>query len=186
MQIPLCMILLISLCIQCCNGFVCLPNTRRLGGFVLPHIPSSSSSSSAAAAAASATYLPKRRPSSLSGASAAAASSIGGGAADDDNDSNNNSRDSGDLSSPTDKSAIGSDDDDENSGIGPVPTLLTLLRFTIPTLGIWLAGPIMSLVDTSVVGLSSSVELAAMGPVSKSYVCMYVCTYVCMCGRDRW
>lgn len=47
-----------------------------------------------------------------------------------------------------------------------VPTLAALLRFTIPTLGIWLAGPIMSLVDTSVVGLSSDLELAGMGPAT--------------------
>jgi Na+-driven multidrug efflux pump len=47
-----------------------------------------------------------------------------------------------------------------------VPSLATLLRFTLPTLGIWLAGPIMSLVDTSVVGLRSSIELAAMGPAT--------------------
>lgn len=45
-----------------------------------------------------------------------------------------------------------------------IPSLGTLLRFTLPTLGIWLASPIMSLVDTSVVGLQSSLELAAMGP----------------------
>ena len=30
-----------------------------------------------------------------------------------------------------------------------VPRLGTLLRFTIPTLGVWLAGPIMSLVGES-------------------------------------
>lgn len=47
-----------------------------------------------------------------------------------------------------------------------VPSLAALLRFTIPTLGIWLAGPIMSLVDTSVVGLSSDLALAGMGPAT--------------------
>jgi Na+-driven multidrug efflux pump len=49
---------------------------------------------------------------------------------------------------------------------GAVPTLRTLLKFTLPTLGIWLASPIMSLVDTSVVGRKSAVELAALGPAT--------------------
>jgi len=60
-----------------------------------------------------------------------------------------------------------------------VPSLAALLRFTIPTLGIWLAGPIMSLVDTSVVGLSSDLELAGMGPATN--LCdsfLYVFTFL--------
>lgn len=60
-----------------------------------------------------------------------------------------------------------------------IPSLATLLRFTIPTLGIWLAGPIMSLVDTSVVGLSSDLELAGMGPATN--LCdsfLYVFTFL--------
>ncbi|KAK9842099.1 hypothetical protein WJX81_008345 [Elliptochloris bilobata] len=39
-----------------------------------------------------------------------------------------------------------------------------LLRFTLPTLGVWVVNPILSLIDTSVVGTRSAVELAALGP----------------------
>ena len=41
-----------------------------------------------------------------------------------------------------------------------------LLRFTLPTMLIWLAEPLLSLVDTSVVGLASTLELAAIAPGS--------------------
>jgi Na+-driven multidrug efflux pump len=40
-----------------------------------------------------------------------------------------------------------------------------LLLFGLPTLGSWLLQPILSLIDTSVVGMSASIfELAALGP----------------------
>eukprot|EP00873_Tetraselmis_striata_P035573 jgi/Tetstr1/455837/TSEL_042628.t1 len=39
-----------------------------------------------------------------------------------------------------------------------------ILRFVLPTLGIWITNPILSLVDTAVVGQVSAVELAALGP----------------------
>ncbi|XP_002962420.2 protein DETOXIFICATION 46, chloroplastic [Selaginella moellendorffii] len=39
-----------------------------------------------------------------------------------------------------------------------------IFTFAGPALGIWLSGPIMSLIDTSVIGTSSSLELAALGP----------------------
>ncbi|CAM9908449.1 unnamed protein product, partial [Chrysoparadoxa australica] len=38
--------------------------------------------------------------------------------------------------------------------------------FTLPLLVIWLSNPIMSLVDTAVVGMKSSAELAALGPAT--------------------
>lgn len=42
-----------------------------------------------------------------------------------------------------------------------------LMRFTVPTMAIWLCDPLLSLVDTSVVGLSSgTLELAAIAPGS--------------------
>jgi len=43
-----------------------------------------------------------------------------------------------------------------------------IIVFAGPALGIWLSGPIMSLIDTSVIGQSSSLELAALGklPIS--------------------
>lgn len=48
-----------------------------------------------------------------------------------------------------------------------VPTVNELLRFGLPTLGIWLLQPILSLIDSSVVGIcakGSISELAALGP----------------------
>jgi hypothetical protein len=41
--------------------------------------------------------------------------------------------------------------------------LRDIVVFAGPALGIWLSGPIMSLIDTAVVGNSSSLELAALG-----------------------
>ena len=47
------------------------------------------------------------------------------------------------------------------------PTMLqqmrTILDFAGPALGIWLSNPLMSLIDTAVIGNSSSLELAALG-----------------------
>jgi hypothetical protein len=44
--------------------------------------------------------------------------------------------------------------------------LRDIVVFAGPALGIWLSGPIMSLIDTAVVGNSSSLELAALGKFS--------------------
>jgi len=38
-----------------------------------------------------------------------------------------------------------------------------IVLFTGPAIGLWLCGPLMSLIDTAVVGQGSSVELAALG-----------------------
>lgn len=38
------------------------------------------------------------------------------------------------------------------------------MAFTIPTLAVWLVNPILSLVDTAVVGLQCSTDLAALAP----------------------
>eukprot|EP00250_Pteridium_aquilinum_P005478 c15563_g1_i1 orf=303-2105(-) len=50
----------------------------------------------------------------------------------------------------------------ENKGL--VEQMGDIIKFAGPALGIWLSGPIMSLIDTAVVGNSSSLELAALGP----------------------
>ena len=54
-----------------------------------------------------------------------------------------------------------------------------LLKFTVPTMGIWLASPILSLVDATVVGSQSVVELAALTPgtVLVDYL-VYVFTFL--------
>jgi Na+-driven multidrug efflux pump len=52
-------------------------------------------------------------------------------------------------------------------GASPIPEYKELLKFAMPTLGIWLLQPILSLIDTTVVGLSGTTtiaELAALGP----------------------
>ena len=51
------------------------------------------------------------------------------------------------------------------------PSTWALLRFTLPTLGVWIIGPILSLIDTAVVGTKSDIELAALGP--GTMVCDY-------------
>ena len=52
--------------------------------------------------------------------------------------------------------------DDENLH---APTVRDILKFAIPAIGIWLCGPLLSLIDTSAVGLlSGTAQLAALNP----------------------
>ncbi|RVW93332.1 Protein detoxification 47, chloroplastic [Vitis vinifera] len=51
------------------------------------------------------------------------------------------------------------------------------MMFTGPATGLWICGPLMSLIDTAVIGQGSSVELAALGP--GTVVCDYM-SYVFM------
>eukprot|EP00903_Cladosiphon_okamuranus_P013394 g12482.t1 len=56
---------------------------------------------------------------------------------------------------------------------------MELVAFTLPLLVVWLSNPIMSLVDTAVVGAQSSVELAALGPATSlcdnlAYICGFL------------
>lgn len=41
-----------------------------------------------------------------------------------------------------------------------------IVKFTGPAMGMWVCGPLMSLIDTVVIGQGSSVELAALGTLS--------------------
>ncbi|XP_020239422.1 protein DETOXIFICATION 46, chloroplastic isoform X2 [Cajanus cajan] len=52
-----------------------------------------------------------------------------------------------------------------------------IVMFTGPATGLWICGPLMSLIDTAVIGQRSSIELAALGPAT--VVCDYMC-YVFM------
>ncbi|XP_048608784.1 protein DETOXIFICATION 46, chloroplastic-like isoform X1 [Brassica napus] len=47
-----------------------------------------------------------------------------------------------------------------------------IVMFTGPAAGLWICGPLMSLIDTAVIGQGSSVELAALGPAT--VVCDYL------------
>lgn len=44
-----------------------------------------------------------------------------------------------------------------------------IVMFTGPATGLWICGPLMSLIDTAVIGQGSSIELAALGTSSKLY-----------------
>ncbi|XP_004507499.1 protein DETOXIFICATION 46, chloroplastic-like [Cicer arietinum] len=64
---------------------------------------------------------------------------------------------------------------EENKDEGEVKELLEqsiwnqmkeIVLFTGPAIGLWLCGPLMSLIDTAVVGQGSSIELAALGPAT--------------------
>ncbi|XP_010429037.1 PREDICTED: protein DETOXIFICATION 46, chloroplastic [Camelina sativa] len=48
-----------------------------------------------------------------------------------------------------------------------------IVMFTGPAAGLWLCGPLMSLIDTAVIGQGSSLELAALGPAT--VICDYLC-----------
>lgn len=62
-----------------------------------------------------------------------------------------------------------------------LPTLRELGLFCLPTLGIWLSSPLLSLIDTSVVGLTSSTfHLAALAPSTK--LCDYVAFFCSVIG----
>lgn len=56
---------------------------------------------------------------------------------------------------------------------GEEKSLLDQMReifvFAGPALGIWLSGPLMSIIDTAVIGNSSSLELAALGIFSSVF-----------------
>jgi hypothetical protein len=41
--------------------------------------------------------------------------------------------------------------------------LKEIVKFTAPATGLWICGPLMSLIDTAVIGQGSSIELAALG-----------------------
>ena len=64
--------------------------------------------------------------------------------------------------------------------LSPLPSVAELAAFCLPTLGIWLSSPLLSLIDTSVVGISCvETELAALAPSTK--LCDYVaffCTVI--------
>jgi len=65
--------------------------------------------------------------------------------------------------------------DDNSNGVTkvppPQPTLKALFNFALPCLGLWISGPLLSLVDTAAVGLTAlpgmgASELGALGPAT--------------------
>lgn len=63
----------------------------------------------------------------------------------------------------------------------PQPTLAQYRNFALPCLALWVAGPLLSLVDTSFVGLASgsnsAAQLAALGPATTLYVSFILVYY---------
>jgi Na+-driven multidrug efflux pump len=59
-----------------------------------------------------------------------------------------------------DADAVGSD------SAARVPSMRELLAFALPSMGIWLASPLLSLVDVAVVGQASTLELASLAPAT--------------------
>ncbi|KAG8368186.1 hypothetical protein BUALT_Bualt15G0018900 [Buddleja alternifolia] len=56
---------------------------------------------------------------------------------------------------------------------------MEIAKFSGPAVGLWICGPLMSLIDTAVIGQGSSIELAALGPGTvfcdyTSYVFMFL------------
>lgn len=55
------------------------------------------------------------------------------------------------------------DEDDSDDDI--VPSVAQILRFAVPAVGVWLCSPLLSMIDTSVVGLfSGTLQQAALNP----------------------
>ncbi|XP_021753512.1 protein DETOXIFICATION 46, chloroplastic-like [Chenopodium quinoa] len=50
--------------------------------------------------------------------------------------------------------------------------IIEIVKFSGPATGLWICGPLMSLIDTAVIGQGSSIELAALGPAT--VLCDYV------------
>ncbi|XP_010690777.2 protein DETOXIFICATION 46, chloroplastic [Beta vulgaris subsp. vulgaris] len=50
--------------------------------------------------------------------------------------------------------------------------MVDIVKFSGPATGLWICGPLMSLIDTAVIGQGSSLELAALGP--GTVLCDYV------------
>lgn len=44
--------------------------------------------------------------------------------------------------------------------------ILEIAKFSGPAVGLWICGPLMSLIDTVVIGQGSSIELAALGSIT--------------------
>ena len=73
-----------------------------------------------------------------------------------------------------------------------VTSIAELLAFTLPTMAIWLCDPILSLLDTAMVGLTSTIELAAISPASVyvGHTCYILCSAfavsaTALIARDR-
>ncbi|KAJ3693965.1 hypothetical protein LUZ60_009445 [Juncus effusus] len=67
-------------------------------------------------------------------------------------------------SSPVRSSQYGQSDGADASEKSILDQMKEIVVFAGPAVGLWICGPLMSLIDTMVIGQSSSLELAALGP----------------------
>lgn len=58
---------------------------------------------------------------------------------------------------------LGSSNREELGSQGLWRQMKEIVTFTGPAIGLWICGPLMSLIDTAVIGQGSAVELAALG-----------------------
>jgi Na+-driven multidrug efflux pump len=49
-----------------------------------------------------------------------------------------------------------------------------IVVFAGPALGLWICGPLMSLIDTMVLGQTSALQLAALGPSPFLFLCAFL------------
>jgi len=64
-----------------------------------------------------------------------------------------------------DLSESSNDNYDKKTAVISTPSVGKILRFAIPAIGVWLCGPILSLIDTAAVGvLSGTIQQAALNP----------------------
>ncbi|XP_042412165.1 protein DETOXIFICATION 47, chloroplastic-like isoform X2 [Zingiber officinale] len=68
-------------------------------------------------------------------------------------------------------------EDEKSESPNILKQMKDIVMFAGPATGLWICGPLMSLIDTMVIGQGSSLELAALGP--GTVFCDYLC-YVFM------
>ncbi|PKI38585.1 hypothetical protein CRG98_041018, partial [Punica granatum] len=73
----------------------------------------------------------------------------------------------------------GAETGEELAEQGLLKQMKEIVKFAGPATGLWLCGPLMSLIDTAVIGQGSSLELAALGPATvlcdyMSYIFMFL------------
>jgi len=62
---------------------------------------------------------------------------------------------------------IPSQQEEEEEEVLDAPNLKTIIRFAVPAIGVWLCNPLLSLIDTSCVGLlSGTIQQAALNPAT--------------------
>jgi hypothetical protein len=63
------------------------------------------------------------------------------------------------------------------------PSVKKILKFAIPAIGVWLCGPLLSLIDTSAVGLlSGTAQQAALNPAVAvtEYTALLIVSFLCL------